>query len=201
MDKNAHIGKFDKQAKKYEKLQKKDPTAKFRKRIIPDAEGKTLEVAIGTGLNLPYYKNVTELTGVDFSSEMLNAASKAINSYPFTIDLKQADVETINFEENSFDTIVSSLSFCSYENPVEVLNRFQRWCKPDGKVLMLEHGKSTNRILRGIQKGIDRIAYKMIGCHQARDILGFVEESPLEVMKMERALAGFMYFIWARPQK
>ncbi len=109
MDKDAHIRKFNKQAKKYEKLQKKDPTARFRKRIIPDAEGKTLEVAIGTGLNLPYYRNVTELTGIDYSSEMLNAASKITHSYPFEINLEQVDVETIHFEENSFDTIVSSL--------------------------------------------------------------------------------------------
>ncbi|WP_261132214.1 class I SAM-dependent methyltransferase [Bacillus sp. Marseille-Q3570] len=202
MNKNAHIRKFDKQAKKYERMQQKDPTAKFRKRIIPDAEGEVLEVAIGTGLNLPFYKNVTALTGIDFSREMLEAASKVTARYPYSIELKQADVETATFEENRFDTIVSSLSFCSYEKPVEVLNRFGKWCKPDGKILMLEHGKSTNRLLRGLQKGIDPLAYKMIGCHQDRDILGYVIASEqLEVVKVERALAGFFYFIWARPRK
>lgn len=199
MDKKTQVRKFDKQAPKYERMQKNDPTARFRRRIFPEAEGKVLEVAIGAGLNLPYYKKVTELIGIDFSLEMLRAVEGIKSDYSFPIELQQADVETIDFAKNSFDTIVSSFSFCSYKNPVKVLNRFSRWCKPDGKILMLEHGESTNRLLRFMQKGIDPIAFKMIGCHQNRKILHEVQSSNLEILKVERAVAGILYFIWAKP--
>lgn len=199
MDKKAQIRKFDKQAKKYERMQKNDPTSRFRRRIFLEAEGRVLEVAIGTGLNLPFYKKVTELVGIDFSLEMLRAVEGVSLHYSFPIKLKQADVETVEFEANSFDTIVSSLSFCSYENPVKVMDQFSKWCKPDGKILMLEHRKSTNRLLSVIQKGIDPFAFKMIGCHQDREILHYVQSSNLELLKVERAIAGLLYFIWARP--
>ncbi|SHF36594.1 Ubiquinone/menaquinone biosynthesis C-methylase UbiE [Seinonella peptonophila] len=199
MDKKVQVQKFDKQAKKYEKMQKNDPIAKFRKRIFPEAEGRVLEVAIGAGLNLPFYKNVTELVGIDFSLEMLRVAKQASLQYSFPIKLNQADVETAEFEANSFDTIVSSLSFCTYENPIHVMNQFSKWCKPNGKILMLEHGKSTNRMLSILQKAIDPLAFKMIGCHQDREILHYVNSSNLEVLNVNRSIAGLLYFIWARP--
>lgn len=201
MNQQTLIRKFDKQAKNYERLQKKDPSGRFRRRIIPDASGKVLEVAVGTGLNFPHYNEVTELVGIDFSSEMLKAARKIADHYPFQINLKQADVESIDFEENQFDTIVSTLSFCSYENPVQILDRFQKWCKPEGRILMMEHGKSTNSTLAWLQKRLDPVAFNKIGCHQNRDISGFVSESRLTTVKVERSLAGFLYFIWAKPSK
>ncbi|MGM7700171.1 class I SAM-dependent methyltransferase [Pseudalkalibacillus sp. Hm43] len=201
MNQQTQVRKFDKQAKKYERLQTKDPTSRYRKRIIPEASGKVLEVAVGTGLNFPYYNEVEEVIGIDFSSKMLDSARKVTHLHSFPIQLQQADVEEVNFEENQFDTIVSTLSFCSYENPVTLLNRFNRWCKPGGQILMMEHGKCTNRVLAWGQKQLDPLAYKMIGCHQDREISRFVVESDLEVHKFERALAGFLYFIWAKPNK
>ncbi|MCF6136192.1 class I SAM-dependent methyltransferase [Pseudalkalibacillus berkeleyi] len=199
MDKNKHIKIFEKQAKGYEKLQQKDPTARFRKKLIPDAKGKVLEVAVGTGLNFPHYVGISELNGIDFSKEMLKAARNTSDQFPFPIYLEEADVETVEYEENTFDTIVSTLSFCSYESPVELLNRFQKWCKPNGRILMMEHGICKSSALGWVQKKIDPIAYKMIGCHQDRDITRFVNESNLQLEKVERKLNGFLYYIWARP--
>lgn len=158
-----------------------------------------MEVAIGSGLNFPFYSRDIELTGLDFSHEMLKTAQNAASDYPFKTTLIQEDVETVEFNENSFDTIISSASLCAYQDVVNVLNSFQKWCKPEGKILLMEHGISTNKPLAWLQKSLDPLALKIVGCHQNRNISEIVKESDLKFIKEERYLAGYLYLIWSKP--
>lgn len=199
MNRQSLIKKFDKQAEKYDKRRKNDPLYRFRRRIFPEAEGNVLEVAIGSGLNFPFYRRDIELTGVDFSHEMLIKAEHAARNYPFQTTFIQRDIETLEFNENRFDTIISSTSFCAYQEPVDVLNKFQKWCKPEGKILLLEHGISTKRFLAGMQKMIDPLALRAVGCHQNRNISAIVEQSDVKTIREERYMAGSLYLIWAEP--
>ncbi|WP_368655028.1 class I SAM-dependent methyltransferase [Ornithinibacillus sp. 4-3] len=201
MNRQSLIKKFDKQAEKYNKRRKNDPLYRFRQSIFQEAEGSVLEVAIGSGLNFPFYHQDIELTGVDFSQEMLKKADHAAKNYPFQTTLMQNDVETIEFNDNSFDTIISSTSFCAYQKPVDVLNKFQKWCKPEGKILLLEHGISTNKLLAGLQRIFDPLALRMVGCHQNRDISTIVEKSDVKLIKEKRYMAGSLYLIWAKPSE
>lgn len=197
MERKSLIRKFDKQAKKYDARREKDNTWRFRKRIFPEAEGRVLEVAVGSGYNFAFYSEVSELTGVDFSGEMLKAAASASKDYPFTTTLIQADVESVDFDADRFDTIVSSLSFCAYREPAKVLEKFRKWCRPEGKILLMEHGISSNKFFSGIQRLADPAAVMIVGCHQNRDISGIVNSSRLNILREERYLAGSMYLIWA----
>lgn len=199
MNRQSLIKKFDKQADKYDKRRRNDPLYRFRQRIFQKAEGNVLEVAIGSGLNFPFYSENIELTGVDFSHKMLKKADRAAKDYAFHSVFIQKDVETVEFNDDSFDTIISSTSFCAYQEPVEVLNKFQKWCKPEGKILMLEHGISTNTFLAGMQKMVDPLALRVVGCHQNRDISNIIEKSNVKLIKEERYLAGSLYLIWAEP--
>ncbi|MEN1969526.1 methyltransferase domain-containing protein [Lentibacillus sp. N15] len=199
MDRQSLIKKFDKQAEKYDKRRKNDPLYRFRQRIFQEAKGNVLEVAIGSGLNFPFYRNDIELTGVDFSREMLRTAEHAAKNYPFQTTFLQKDMETVVFGDDSFDTILSSTSFCAYQEPVDVLNKFQKWCKPEGKILMLEHGFSTNKLLAGMQKMVDPLALRVVGCHLNRDISAMVEKSNVKLIRKERYMAGSLYLIWAEP--
>ncbi|WP_440896982.1 class I SAM-dependent methyltransferase [Amphibacillus sp. Q70] len=199
MDRQSLIKKFDKQAKKYDKRRQNGHGNQFRQRIFREAKGKVLEVAIGSGLNFPFYNSNVELTGLDFSHEMLQKAQLAANEYPFQTTLIQKDVETVEFSDNSFDTIISSASLCAYQDPIDVLNKFQKWCKPEGKILMLEHGMSTNKFLSGLQKALNPLVFRVVGCHQDRDMNEIVEKSELKLIKVERYLAGYLYLIWAKP--
>ncbi|WP_033541810.1 class I SAM-dependent methyltransferase [Planococcus sp. CAU13] len=191
--------KFDKQAGRYNKSRGNDKTFKYRAKIFGEAEGKVLEVGIGVGLNFPLYKNDIELTGVDFSPEMLKKAQEAAKDYPFETRLMREDVEALQFPENTFDTIVSSGTLCAYRDPLKVLNNFQKWCRPEGKILLLEHGISSNKPLAILQRAADPLAVKLIGCHANRDISGLVRESDLQLVKEERYLAGNVYLIWVKP--
>ncbi|WP_197276376.1 class I SAM-dependent methyltransferase [Bacillus sp. JCM 19034] len=158
-----------------------------------------MEVAIGSGNNFSFYRRDIELTGLDFSHEMLKAAQKEAKKYPFKVTLIQNDVEKVEFNKNSFDTIISSCSLCAYQDPVTVLNNFREWCKPEGEILMMEHGLSTNKLLAGLQKTLDPLALKAVGCHQNRNISDYVNQSRLKLVKEERYLAGCLYLIWAKP--
>ncbi|MFC3420386.1 class I SAM-dependent methyltransferase [Salinicoccus hispanicus] len=193
------IKKFDRQAKRYDKRRNSDSTRKYRQRIFPEARGKVLEVAVGAGSNYSFYDDDIELTGIDFSPEMLKAARAAANDYAFTSSFLEGDVETMQFEENSFDTIVSSLSFCAYQDPVAVLNQFRKWCRPAGRILMMEHGLSTNRVLSKMQRIADSLSLKVVGCHQNRHITDIVQQSDLVLVKEERYLAGCLYLLWVNP--
>ncbi|HET7819815.1 MAG TPA: class I SAM-dependent methyltransferase [Bacteroidia bacterium] len=199
MNRQSLIKKFDKQAKKYIKRRQNNHAYKFRQRIFREAEGKVLEVSIGTGLNFPFYNKNIELTGIDFSHEMLKAAQNAARNYPFKTTFMHDDVESVEFSANSFDTIVSSGSLCAYQNPIHVLNNFQKWCKPEGKILLLEHGLSTNKMVGWIQKSFNPIMLKFAGCHQDRNITDIVKKSNLKIIQEERHFGGYLYLIWAKP--
>ncbi|MBR3121026.1 class I SAM-dependent methyltransferase [Oceanobacillus profundus] len=199
MERKSLIKKFDKQANKYNKRRKNDSAYRFRERIFQDVEGKVLEVGIGSGLNFPFYNKDVELTGVDFSGEMMKVAQLAAKEFPFKATFIKEDVESVKFNESIFDTIVSSTTLCAYQNPVIVLNNFQKWCKPGGKILMMEHGISTNKPLSWLQKSLDPLALKFVGCHQDRNISEIVKKSSLQLIKEERYMAGCLYLIWAKP--
>lgn len=196
---NTQSRKFDKQANKYNKLRSHDKTFKYRQKIFSDIHGEVLEAGIGVGLNFPLYNRDVDLTRVDFSGEMLKRARQAAKEYPFKTTLIQEDVETIEFPENSFDVIVSSGTLCGYQNPLGVLNNFQKWCRPGGRILLLEHGISSSKPLAWLQKSLDPLAVKMVGCHANRDISGLVKSSKLQFIREERYLAGNVYLIWAKP--
>lgn len=118
----------------------------------------------------------------------------------FAKQRKKHDVESLDFEEDTFDTIVSSGSLCGYDDPVHVLNKMNKWCKKDGQILLLEHGLFSSSALAWLQKKVDPLNVKMIGCHLDRDILKIVESSDLVIDKHERALGGYLYLIWAKPR-
>ncbi len=200
MDTEKHIKKFDKQAGVYERMMNNDRFYEFRETLFSGADGEVLEVAVGTGANFRHYREIDSLTAVDFSPAMLESAEKEAEKYPFPVTFVNKDIETLDFEPHSFDTIVSSLSFCSYERPVEVMNMFGRWCRPGGKILLLEHGLSRHKVLQLLQKAVDPLTMKVIGCHQKRDISALAGESALEITRLERHRLGAIYLIWATPQ-
>ena len=54
---------------------------RYRKRLLSYASGRVLEVGVGTGANLPYYRSdVEEVIGVDWSDKMLMKAFETIDT-------------------------------------------------------------------------------------------------------------------------
>src|SRR5699024_4520530 len=100
---------------------------RWRAKLIKDAEGKVLELAVGAGANFPYYSSDVEVTAVDISPKMINFARCAARDEQIKAKFMLSNLETLDFPKNSFDTIVSTLSFCGYEDPVRMLQQLNRW--------------------------------------------------------------------------
>lgn len=186
----------------YENNRSNQKLARLRNKIIKNAYGKVLEVGVGAGANFPYYdRNHVEVTGVDFSSKMIESAKKAASIFQVKADFIQEDIDELIVEDNSFDCIVSTLSLCSYPDPIATLNKFNSWCRRDGIILLMEHGLSSNRLLSFTQKLIDPLYTKISGCHCNRNIDMIIEKSDLQVETIERYWSDILYLIQARPSK
>lgn len=196
------INKFDNQANLYEKARYNKMLSSLREKIIPSASGNVLEVGVSVGANFPYYTDdVNHLTGVDFSSEMLKHAHVAASHYQISLTLMQADIDEVLFEPHSFDTIVSTLTVCGYNDPIATLKRYRSWCKDDGLVLFLEHGLSSNAFLSFTQKAINPIFKKISGCNSNRDIPKLIEKAGFEIIQIDHVWSEIISLIWAKPIK
>lgn len=97
--------------------------------------------------------------------------------------------------------MVSTLSMCAYVDPIRVLQQMNRWFADHGRILLLEHGKSSVLPIAWLQDLFDPLQVRTIGCHTNRDILGLVSRSPLIIEQHESHLFGMIHLIWAKPSR
>ncbi|TCO68051.1 class I SAM-dependent methyltransferase [Marinisporobacter balticus] len=203
MSKEKIIRIYEERAKKIKTVDNKKVFLKeYRKSLLSNAKGQVLEVGVGRGTNFQFYPSKVKITAVDFSPSLLEIAKSTAIKEGIQVEFVVSDVEKLEFKENSFDTIVSTLSLCAYDDPVKVLNNFNKLCKSDGQILLLEHGVSSNklfgRILNKFLNVIDEWNVTNMGCHSNRDILKAVKESNIKVERVETCLLGTHYLIWAK---
>ncbi|KGE17658.1 class I SAM-dependent methyltransferase [Paenibacillus wynnii] len=198
MEKQKLIRVFDKQATQYEKKTGDPNQKRWRQHLVSHAKGEVLELAVGAGANFPYYPPGVKVTATDFSKVMLKKAKRAAKYHRIEANCICSDIEEMDFPDHSFDTIVSTLSFCSYDNPLMVLDKIKRWSKPDGQILLLEHGISSNFAVSAAQKALNPLLYRVYGCHHTRNILELIRESGLEINKVEFYWLNTVHLIWAK---
>jgi len=199
MDKTKQIRLFDRQAAQYGKRKESQTLRRWRRELLRDVNGEVLELAVGAGANFPHYPRGVKLTATDFSPEMLKKAREAAAWNRLDVDFILSDIEELEFPDHSFDTVVSTLSFCSYENPLNVMNKLRRWCKPDGVVLLMEHGISSNVLVSAAQRILDPLLFRTIGCHHTRDIPALVRQSGMSITRAESYLFKMVQLLWVKP--
>ncbi len=167
---------------------------KWRKKFFAPLKGKILEVGIGTGKNIEYYNNNARVVGIDFSEKMLEEArEKLIKSGKKNITLKQMDVENINFKDNSFDYVITSCVFCSVPNPVNGLKEIRRVLKPTGKLIMIEHVLSKNKVIALVEHLNNPITKFFTGANINRNTKQNIIDANLKIIK-DQNLALFDVF-------
>lgn len=174
-------------------------TKSSRKKLLSQARGKVLELAIGTGASLKWYGGNCEITGVDFSREMLKKAREKGKRLNLKARFILGDVENLKLKPKSFDTVVDTLGLCTYKNPIKVLKNMKKLCKPDGKILLLEHGKSSNGLIKSLQKLREKRHYKKTGCSLIKRPDDLVKKAGLNSIQIERSIFGTIYSITAKP--
>ena len=172
--------------------------ARLRKRLLSKATGKILEAACGIGQNLPLFAPNSEITAVDLSPRMLELARRNAIEHRLNVNLAVMDAEKLEFPDGDFDTVVSTLSTCTFPNPVKALQEIKRVCRPDGLILLLEHGHSNLPWLARFQ---DRHEYQHYqdhaGCRWNQDPLDLIQSAGLKVLKSKRAVLGIFHSIEA----
>ncbi|MBI5966200.1 MAG: class I SAM-dependent methyltransferase [Chloroflexi bacterium] len=174
--------------------------ARLRKKLLSKATGKILDVACGTGQNLPLFASGSEITAVDLSPNMLEIARMNAIKHRLSANLAVMDAENLKFTDGSFDTVVSTLSTCTFPNPVKALQEIKRVCRPNGLILLLEHGHSNLPWLARLQ---DRHEYQHYqensGCRWNQDPLDLIQLAGLKVLKGKRTVLGVFHSIEAMP--
>lgn len=174
----------------------------WRQLLWSKVEGKKiLEVGVGTGKNFPYYPTKAEITAIDFSEKMLSRAKEKAEDHNVKVDLRQMDVQTLSFEDNTFDSVIATFVFCSVPDPVKGLMEIKRVCKPGGKVLLLEHVLSANRILAWLMNIMNPLVVRTMGPNINRKTVENVVKSGLKVEKVTDLSTGIFKLIEARAQK
>ena len=134
-----------------------------REWVCSRARGDVLEISIGTGRNLPFYGADVRLTGIDLSPAMLEIAKRRAAALGFVADLRVGDAQALELSDSSFDTVVCTLALCSIPDPVATVAEMKRVLRPGGRVLLLEHVRSTRLVVRTIQRALEPIAVWLEG--------------------------------------
>ena len=172
---------------------------RLRKKLLSQAEGDVLEIAAGTGKNLRHYPAACNLTTIDLSEGMMGLARKKASDLGLTVDFQCMDAEELSFEDDSFDTVVDTLSTCTFVDPVKALGEMARVCKPTGKILLLEHGRSNRGWLGRFQDWRANSHAKQLGCIWNREPQDMVLEARLRVISARRSFMGVFHTIVAAP--
>jgi ubiquinone/menaquinone biosynthesis C-methylase UbiE len=174
-------------------------TGRYRRRLFREAEGRVLDVACGTGTNRRYLPGEVEYVGVDLSPAMLEKAHNRFDDRGFGGEFAGMDAQTLAFPDDSFDTVVSSLSTCTFPDPTAALDEMARVCKPDGAVLLLEHGRSDVDVIARAQEWWAPRHYERHACRLTQRPTDVVRGSALSITSVSTALFGILTAIAARP--
>ncbi|NJE04672.1 methyltransferase domain-containing protein [Thermococcus sp. M36] len=183
----------------FEALVERRAFSRYRERAVRLAEGKVLEVGIGTGKNLPYYPEGVEVIGIDFSRGMLEKAEKRRKELGLkNIRLLHMDVQNLEFEDNTFDTVVSTFVFCTVPDPVKGLREVYRVLKPGGKAIFLEHMKSRSKLLNVPLYMMEPFMRAMLGTSMLRETQDNIEKAGFRIEKVENLFFDIVRLIIAR---
>ncbi len=167
----------------------------WRRRLLSRARGRVLEVGCGTGRNLPLYRDGVQVIGFDPHLEVLGAARRRGPGIPLLV----AGAEAIPFRDGAFDTVVSSLVFCSVPDPELGLREVERVLRPGGTLRMMEHVRHTRPLLARFQDWIQPAWTRATGgCHPNRDTEATVEASGFRIDAESRRANGTMRLFTAR---
>ncbi|MBI4266745.1 MAG: class I SAM-dependent methyltransferase [Chloroflexi bacterium] len=172
---------------------------RWRELLWGKVEGrKVLEVGVGTGKNLPYYPEEADVTAIDFSERMLERARRKAEKEKIKVRLQQMDVQHLEFEDNTFDSVVATFVFCSVPDPVRGLEEVRRVCRVGGKVVLMEHVLSANRVMAWFMNAFNPLGKLLMGENMNRRTVENVVRSRLSVERVTDLAAGIFKLIEAR---
>jgi ubiquinone/menaquinone biosynthesis C-methylase UbiE len=161
----------------------------FRRRVVGAAEGRVLEIGVGSGLNFPLYGGaVTSVIGLEPSPELLGMARSRAEAAIAPITLLDASAETIPLDSASIDTVVTTWTLCTIPNATRALGEMRRVLRPDGALLFVEHGRAPEAGVAQWQDRLDPLWSRLAGgCHLNRKMDDLIRGSGFRIEALENA--------------
>jgi ubiquinone/menaquinone biosynthesis C-methylase UbiE len=169
-----------------------------REWVCAQAQGDVLEIALGTGRNLRHYPPGVRLTGVELSPAMLEIARREAAALGRDADLRVADAEALDFPDESFDTVVCTLSLCTIPDDRAAVAQAKRVLRPGGRFLLLEHVRSPLLPIRIGQRLLEPVLLRFEYDHLLREPLAHLTAEGFEIERLERSKLGIVERVAAR---
>ncbi len=165
---------------------------RLRKKHFSSASGNVLDVACGTGENFEHLEKASSLTAFDLSPQMVEEAKRRTRQLRKDVALSGGDAQAMPFPDNAFDTVISAFSSCTFPDHVAAFHEMTRVTKPGGRILLVEHGRSSvGWIARRQDKNIDRVVERS-ACRNNRDVAAELAEGGLKVVSHITSHLGMM---------
>jgi len=173
------------------------PVRRQRQKVVPLAQGRVLEVGIGTGLNLAHYdkSRISAIVGVDPALQMHRLARKRMERAGLDVELVGLSAEKLPLPDASFDSVVMTYTLCSIPDPVPAVRELRRVLKPGGRLLFCEHGRAPDENVRRWQQRLNPVWGRIGGgCHLDRDIPALLRAGGFDIPDLQT-----MYLPGPRP--
>lgn len=185
------------------------PVQKQRQKVVPLAQGRVLEIGIGSGLNLPYYdpERIEKVIGLEPSEAMISYAKQKSGSLPFTVEYLALAGDQIPLQPESVDTVLVTYTLCTIPDPITALEGMRRVLRQSGRLVFCEHGQAPDVAVRRWQDRMNPLWGKIGGgCNLNRDIPALIKTAGFRIDNLETMylpntprFAGFNYWGSARP--
>ncbi len=158
---------------------------KLRPMVWSHAAGKTLDLGVGTGLNIPYYPPGTEVTGVDLSAGMLEKAKLRAERHKVPIELLHMDATDLKFNNVTFNSVVSTFLFCVLpdESQPQALGEIHRVLVPGGKLILMEYVYSKKFWRRLWMKALEPLVYRLYRAGFDRNTHTYLKETQWKILE------------------
>ncbi len=164
------------------------PNMKQREKIVPLADGRVLEIGVGSGLNIRYYDTdkVDHLFALDPSEEMWSFAKENISDHPLEVEYIKGMAEEIPMATNSTDSIVITYTLCTLPDLQSSFSEMRRVLKPNGKLLFCEHGMAPDKSIQRWQNMLNPIWKRLGGgCNLNRNIPQLISDGAFEIKQID----------------
>jgi ubiquinone/menaquinone biosynthesis C-methylase UbiE len=163
----------------------------IRKELIRNVYGSVLEIGSGTGINFPYYQAGTHVVAIEPSQVMIERSQSRMKNAEVPIEIIKEGAEKLPFIDNSFDTIVATLVFCTISDSEAALKEIIRVCKPGGQIFLVEHVKMDNPFLAKMQDLLTPFWRKICdGCCLNRNTVQTIESIGLVITRKRTFYKG-----------
>lgn len=169
-----------------------------RQWVCAQASGEALEIAVGTGRNLRHYPEGVRLTGIELSPAMLEIAREHLTASGREANFRLGDAQALDFPDESFDTVVCTLSLCSIPDDRKAVSEMKRVLRSGGRLLLMEHVRSPSFPVRTVQRALNWFSLRFSKDHLLREPLDHLRVEGFEVEEFHRSKWGLVERVRAR---